>query len=160
MIRTIFLCNYPCGKQIVNIVYSGTVTDIANGISQNNAGFAVIGWEGQAWLGWNSAPDKQYWIATLCPEWHIVFCASILLSCLWKLPYKKVIIPHTISQIISMWLKSLCLVVMPLDIGVESYHVIFPFSQSWWSIGFFVRLIPSSKTKWFPFLLYLFPYVR
>ena len=34
--------DYPCGKDILDIVYSGTVTDLANGSSQNNASSALI----------------------------------------------------------------------------------------------------------------------
>ena len=37
MTMTINLYDNPCGKDILDIVYSGTVTDSANGSSHNNA---------------------------------------------------------------------------------------------------------------------------
>ena len=43
MTVAIILCDYPCGKDILDIVYSVTVTDSTNRSSHNNAGLAAIG---------------------------------------------------------------------------------------------------------------------
>ena len=48
---TIILCDYTYGKNILDIVYSGAVTDSANGSSDNKGVSALIGWEGLASLG-------------------------------------------------------------------------------------------------------------
>ena len=40
---TIILCDYTYGKNILDIVYSGAVTDSANGSSHKNADMAGIG---------------------------------------------------------------------------------------------------------------------
>ena len=42
MTLALVLCDYPCGKDILDIMYSGSVTDLTNGSSHKNAGFTLI----------------------------------------------------------------------------------------------------------------------
>ena len=62
MTMAIIVCDYQCGKHILDIAYSSAVTYSTIGSSHTNSTKAMIGWEG---LAWNYASDKQRWTATL-----------------------------------------------------------------------------------------------
>ena len=57
MTMTVIVCDYQCGKEIFDIIVQPQIPPMA--------GLAVIGWEGLAGMGWNSAYDRQQWIAIL-----------------------------------------------------------------------------------------------
>ena len=58
----IILGDYPCGKEILHILYSGKVTDLANGSSHNNAGFALIRREVLGQPACNSCSEEQRFV--------------------------------------------------------------------------------------------------
>ena len=63
MTMKIIICDYPCGKEILDTLYR--VTDLANGSSHNNAGSALIRCEALGWPACNSCSEKQRWFTTL-----------------------------------------------------------------------------------------------
>ena len=48
------ICDYTCGKQVSDIMYSGNVQESANGSSQNYAGLSLIHCEALGRLAWNA----------------------------------------------------------------------------------------------------------
>ena len=62
---TIILCDYTCGKESLDTLYSGKVTDPANGSSHNNAGSALIRCEALGRPACNSSCEEQRWFPTL-----------------------------------------------------------------------------------------------
>ena len=63
---TIILGDYPCGKEILHILFKCNVTDSANGSSHNNAGSALIRCEALGRPACNSSSEEQRWFPTLC----------------------------------------------------------------------------------------------
>ena len=61
---TIILGDYPCGNQILEILYSGKVTDLANGSSHNNVGSALIRHDALGQPVCNSSSEQQLWFPT------------------------------------------------------------------------------------------------
>ena len=62
---TIILCDYPCGKEMLDMLYKLTVTNSANGSGHNNAGSALIRREALGRPACNSCSEEQLWIHTL-----------------------------------------------------------------------------------------------
>ena len=59
MAMTIILCEYPCGKLILDTGYSDTVTDSANGNSHKNADSSLIGCEALSKEACNSCSEEH-----------------------------------------------------------------------------------------------------
>ena len=57
--------DYPCGEEILDILYNCKVTDSANGSSHNNAGSALIRCEALGRPACNSSSEEQCWFPTL-----------------------------------------------------------------------------------------------
>ena len=62
---TIIICDFQCGKEILDSLYKCNVRDSDNGSSHNNAGSAHICREALGWPAWNSGSEEQHWFPTL-----------------------------------------------------------------------------------------------
>ena len=62
---SIILCDYTCGKEILDTLCKCKVTDLANGSSHNNAGSALIRREALGRPAYNSSSEEQCWFPTL-----------------------------------------------------------------------------------------------
>ena len=63
--RILIPYDYPCGKKVLDNVYSCNVPDSANGSSQNNAGFSLIHYQALGRPAWNSLSEEHCWCQTL-----------------------------------------------------------------------------------------------
>ena len=77
---TFILGEYPCGKEILDILYKCKVTDSADGSSQNNAGSALIGHEALRRPACHSSSEEQRWLPTLYVAENIILTLPKLLS--------------------------------------------------------------------------------
>ena len=60
----LIIYDYPCGKEISDIVYSGNVPNSANRSSQNNAISSLIPCQALGRHSWNSHSEEQCWHPT------------------------------------------------------------------------------------------------
>ena len=63
--RILIPYDYPCGKKVLDNVYSCNVPDSANGSSQNNAGTSLICCQALDRPAWNSFSEEQRWHPTI-----------------------------------------------------------------------------------------------
>ena len=61
----LIICDFLCGKGVLDNLYSGRVQGSANGTSQNNAGFCLDRCEGLGRPVCNSYSEEQQWHPTL-----------------------------------------------------------------------------------------------
>ena len=60
----LIICDYPCGKEVSDKVYSGKVPDSAYESSKNNAGFSSICYQALRRPAWNFHSEEQRWHPT------------------------------------------------------------------------------------------------